>query len=372
MKLTITSLTAALFAVSVTAKISIIDSEDASKIYPYGLKLGPKAEGASVDPDGVIYATDGSDIINLKNGSIALKGPGSYGDNPTSWLSSSRFLPQSGELIAGDAVGHRVFFVQKGQKTNQAETLFHSDKFLQPNDIAVTRCGRFLYFSGMNYTADSIAGVDGELAWLDLWGPTIGYGQELHKVSKEVLAQGQVYRSNGIEIVEQGGNEYLYLTSAQNKNFTVISTLVTRFELDKTTGEPKNPKVVLDIAKYIEEQTQGKITQQSIIKAGMDPDGMRADIAGNLYLTLNAYQKVLRWNTVTGDGVLVNLKTVAFPTNLELGGPKGDEVYVIGKCEGNKVSCIDVIKFKDSHPGRAFTSLQKLPKQRLRRRERWA
>lgn len=373
MKLTISSLTAVLFAVSVTAiappkpgKIPIIDAEDASAIFPYGLKLGSKVEGASVDAYGVIYATDGSNIINLKDGTIALQGPGSAEVNATSWLSSSRFCPRSGNLLAGDAVGHKVFYVQSGQK--QTETFFHSEKFLQPNDMAISSCGRFLYFSGMNYTADSEAGVHGELAWLDLYAPPIEYGSNLQKVSKEVLAQGHIYRSNGIEVIDQGGKKYLYLTSAQNKNFTVVSTLVTRFELD-TTGEPKNPMVVLDIAKYIEERTQGQITQQDIIKAGMDPDGMRSDIDGNLYLTLNAYQKVLRWNPKTGDGILVNLKTVAFPTNLELGGSKGDEVYVIGRCvEKTTESCIDVIRFQDRCPGRAFTSLQKHPKDRLRRR----
>ena len=367
MKLTISALTAALFAVSATAKIPIIYAEDASATFPYGLKLGPGAEGASVDAEGVIYATNGSDIINLKDGTCALKGPGSSGDPPTSLLASSRFLPNC-DLIAGDAVGHKVFFVQKGHE-NQAETLFHSDKFLQPNDMAVSSCGKFLYFSGMNYTADSVAGVHGELAWLDLRGPTIDYQQNLQKVSKKVLVEGKIYRSNGIEVIDQ----YLYLTSSRNKNFTVVSTFVTRFELDKKTGEPKNPKVVLDIAGYIEKHTQGEITRQNITAAGMDPDGMRADTAGNLYLTLNAYQKVLRWNPRTHEGILVNLKTVAFPTNLELGGPQGKLVYVVGKCEGNKESCIDVIDFKDSsYPGRAFTSQQKQKKQRRRRSERWA
>lgn len=362
MKLVISSLTAALFAVSISAqppqsdyKIPIIDAEDASTIFPFGLKLGSTAEGASVDAHGIIYATDGSNIINLKDGTIALRGPGS---SPTSLLSSSRFLPGN-KLIAGDAVGHTIY---SAQNANEIKTILQSAEFLQPNDIAVSSSGNTLYFSGMNYTADSVAGVDGELAWLDL----SEYTPTLKKVSKEVLAQGQVYRSNGIEIIDQN----LYLTSAQNKNFTVASTVVTCFELD-TTGEPKNPKVVLDIAEYIEKHTGGQFTQYEMVKTGIDPDGMRADIAGNLYLTLNAYQKVLRWNPKTGDGVLVNLKTVAFPTNLELGGPKGDEVYVVGKCTGNKESCIDVIKFADRHPGRAFTSLQQ-SKHRLSRRARWA
>jgi len=349
MKLTTSLLTAALFATFVTAKIKTIEAEDASKIYPVGLYLGTRAEGASVNAAGIIHATNGSNIINLKDGKVALKGPGSAAENPTSLLASSRFL-QNGDLIAGDAVAKKVYMVQKGGDPSKPLVLLESDKFLQPNDMAVSGCGRFLYFSGMNYTSDSIGGVDGELAWVDLWAPPIA--RKLNKVSTQDLSK--VCRTNGIEVLETGGKEYLYLTSAQNKNFSVISTQIFRFELDKTTGEPYNGIVVLDIAKYLEEHTDGEITQKKLVKDGMDPDGMRGDIKGNLYITLNAYGSVLRWNPETGDGVFVKLKTVAFPTNLELGGPKGDELYVVGKCEGNKQSCIDVVKFREHNVGRAF------------------
>ncbi|KAF8448421.1 hypothetical protein BGX38DRAFT_1188865 [Terfezia claveryi] len=319
-----------------SGNVTIVQAEDASSLLPAGKKLGPKAEGCSVNAAGIIHATDGSDIINLRDGTVALKGPGSADVNATSWLASSRFL-NNGDLIAGDAVGHKVFLVQKGQDPKSPQVLLQSDKFLQPNDMAVTGCGRYLYFSGMNYTSDSIAGESGELGWIDLWEAPVK--RKLNKVSKKVLADGKVYRSNGIEVIDKGGQEFVYLTSAQNVNDSVVSTQIIKFTIDKTTGEPKSPTVALDIGKYLEEH--GILTQADLTKAGMDPDGMRADLAGNLYMTLNAFKAVLRWNTETGEGVLAKLKTVFFPTNWS-------------SCEGNKVSCVDVVKFGGQNVGRAF------------------
>lgn len=370
MKFTRTLLTGILFATTTyayaTGNVTIIKAEDASSVLPAGKKLGTKAEGCSVNAAGLIHATDGSNIINLHDGTIALKGPGSADVNATSWLASSRFL-KNGDLIAGDAVGHKVFLVQKGQDPNSPQVLLQSNKFLQPNDMALTACGRYLYFSGMNYTSDSIAGESGELAWIDLWKEPLN--RTLNKVSKKVLADGQVYRSNGIEVIEKGGQEFVYLTSAQNVNNSVVSTRIIKFTIDKSTGEPKSPTIALDIGKYLEEH--GVLSQADLTKAGMDPDGMRADVAGNLYMTLNALKAVLRWNPETEAGVLAELKTVYFPTNLELGGKNGNEVYVVGKCDGNKESCVDVIKFEGQNVGRAFSILNGLVKRFSYRRREW-
>lgn len=363
MKITSTFLSCILFAASTYAnsKLTLIQAEDASSLLPAGKNLGPKAEGCSVNAAGIIHATDGSDIINLRDGTVALKGPGSAAANATSWLASSRFL-RNGDLIAGDAVGHKVFLVQKGQDPKSPQVLFQSSKFLQPNDMAVTGCGRYLYFSGMNYTSDSTAGESGELGWIDMWKAPLS--RTLNKVSKQVLAEGKVYRSNGIEVIDKGGQEFVYLTSARNVNNSVVSTQIIKFTIDKATGEPKSPTVALDIGKYLEEN--GILSQADLTKAGMDPDGMRADLAGNLYMTLNAFKAVLRWNTETGEGVLAELKTVFFPTNLELGGQNGDELYVVGKCEGNKVSCVDVVKFGGHNVGRAFAYQNGLGKKATR------
>ena len=254
--------------------------------------------------------------------------------------------------------------MQKGQDQNSPQVLIESDEFLQPNDMALTGCGRYLYFSGMNYTSDSIAGESGELAWIDMWKAPLD--RKLNKVSKQALADAKVYRSNGIEVIDKAGQEYVYLTSARNVKDQVVSTQIIKFTVDKSTGEPKNPVMALDIGKYLEEN--GVIPQAELTKVGMDPDGMRADVAGNLYITLNAFKAVLRWNTETGEGVLAELKTVFFPTNLELGGQNGDEVYVVGKCEGNKESCVDVIKFAGNKVGRAFAYLNGIGK-KVRRGE---
>lgn len=372
MKFTSSFLSSIIFAASAYAlTYQTLDAEDASAIFPFGKKLGTKAEGCSVNAAGIIHATDGSNIINLQDGTVALKGPGSAATDPTSWLASSRFL-RNGDLIAGDAVGKKVFLVQKGQDPATPQVLLESPTFLQPNDMAVTGCGRYLYFSGMNYTQDSVAGEVGELGWIDLWAPPIQ--RTLQKVTVPVLAGANIYRTNGIEVVDKAGEEILYITSARNVNFAVVSTTITRFTIDKTTGEPKNPTLALDLGAYL--SANFGIPQAKLTEVGMDPDGMRADLAGNLYMTLNAFKKVLRWNPETGAGTLVSLKTVAFPTNLELGGKDGGELYVVGKCEGNKESCVDVVRFGgERNVGKAFAWLNakgQEPKVRRRGRAEWA
>ena len=336
----------------VIAKVSVLKAEDASADFPAALKFGTKIEGASVNAKGHLFAVDGSNVVSLSDGTVVLKGPGSAAEKPISFLAGSRFL-KNGDLVATDAVGHLAFTVPKGADPNSPLTLVTSDKFLQPNDLAVTACGRFIYFSGMNYTSDSVAGEHGEVGWIDMFAPPLS--RSLKKLPKEILAAGQVFRANGIEIIEKGGKEYLYLTSAENKADAVVSTRIIRFEIDKFTGEPKTPTVALDIGARLE--TEGVITQAELTKVGMDPDGMRADSKGNLYMTLNAFKSVLRWDIDEDKLTLVELKTVFFPVNLEFGGENGDDLVVVGKCEGNAKACVDRIKFEDKPVGRAFSIL---------------
>ncbi|KAF8466006.1 hypothetical protein BDZ91DRAFT_726166 [Kalaharituber pfeilii] len=357
MKLTTAFITAAICAATASAKLQIVKGTDAMSILPATAQLGLKIEGASVNAAGELFAVDGSDVINLTDGAIALKGPGSAPVNSTSQLAGSRWLP-NGSLVAGDAIGKKVYIVQKGQDPSNPMVLVQSKGFLQPNDIAVSSCGKFLYFSGMNYTATSVAGEHGELAWIDMRAP----GTPLRKVSKEALAAAKVFRANGIEVIrssKHGNKEFVYLTSAENKEFAVASTRIIRFEINPRTGEPSKGEVALDIGARLEKE--GYITQANLTTVGMDPDGMRADAKGNLYMTLNAYGRVLRWNPDTDEAIMVELPTVAFPVNLEFGGKKGDELFVIGKCTGNEKPCVDKVVFDDKPVGRAYSMLNHLP-----------
>ncbi|KAI5790583.1 hypothetical protein DFH27DRAFT_486093 [Peziza echinospora] len=322
---------------------------DAMAVYKFVKDTGLKIEGASVSKNGDIWATDGSNILNLKNGTIGLKGPGSPAENSLSQLASSRWL-SDGRLIAGDAIAHKVYVAQKFYASNAFVTLFESKDFLQPNDIAVGSCEKVVYFSGMNYTANSTAGETGEVAWLDLRQPAAS--MKLNKVPKDVLAKAGIYRTNGIEVVTdpKTGRDSLYVTSAQNVNFATTGTKLFRFDIDPRTGALGSPVEALDI--------KARLTKAGIpVNPDMDPDGMRSDLFGNIYMTLNAAQQVLRWNPTSGDIVHVNLTTVQFPTNLEFGGANGNELVVVGKCVGNKLPCVDTIAFSDKPVGRAWAML---------------
>ncbi|OJD14693.1 hypothetical protein AJ78_04984 [Emergomyces pasteurianus Ep9510] len=80
-----------------------------------------------------------------------------------------------------------------------------------------------------------------------------------------------------------------------------------------------------------------------------DIDGMRTDVDGNLYATLNGEGKVLQTILTTG---------VKSPINVELGGKDGKTLFTIGKCEDNsEVGC--AASFQVDKAGRTFVELNK-------------
>lgn len=99
--------------------------------------------------------------------------------------------------------------------------------------------------------------------------------------------------------------------------------------------------------------------------SNVDIDGMRDDTAGNLYVTRNNGQQVVK---ISPDGKILDRYQLNFssPTNLELSGKDGKTLYVVGRCGlgtpyGSGSGCIQ--SFQVTTPGRAFTMLQRgLPK----------
>jgi sugar lactone lactonase YvrE len=158
-----------------------------------------------------------------------------------------------------------------------------------------------------------------------------------------------IHRCNGIELSPD--DKYLFVTSAQNNNGTVVSTKIFRFEIDPSTGEPKNPKSVVDLYEALAS------TGVKAKELGMDPDGMRMDVDANLFITLNAIPGVLKCNTkVAGEGVYIPLDTVAAPSNLEFGGDDGMTLYIVGRCKNLTQACVD--SYKNNKIGRAINNLR--------------
>jgi sugar lactone lactonase YvrE len=322
--------------------------------FPLINTMGPSIEGASVNRNGELYAVNKTHFLSLKTGNSDPKSPIIIGPGEkTSYFASSRFTRTQGVLV-GDALGHAIWRQDydnsvvnrrwNGRFHKRANTpLFINDKLLQPNDFTINGPETFLYMSGMNYTATTTAGEHGDIWWYCFKTGTS------KQVPKDVLKAAGIHRCNGIELSPD--DKYLYVTSAQNDNDTVISTKVFRFEVDPSSGEPKNPKVEVDLY---------QVLASAGVKAkelGMDPDGMRMDVEGNLFMTLNAIPGVLKWNTkVAGDGVYIPLGTVAAPSNLEFGGDDGKTLYVVGRCKDLTKACVD--SYKHDKVGRAISNLR--------------
>lgn len=65
----------------------------------------------------------------------------------------------------------------------------------------------------------------------------------------------------------------------------------------------------------------------------MDSDGRRVIVLGNLFISLNAFQAVLKWNVYCDASIseLIKPETVKFPTNVELAGKEVKYLYIVGQ-----------------------------------------
>lgn len=319
-----------LAALSATAA-SALSFTDGSATYPGARLLGAGIEGASVDASGNIYAVNATTLLNLNTGTSLYTASPDAGTN----FASSRHLP-GGNILLGDAAGHTISYVVN----NNLDNAFADTTFEQPNDIAVSTDGKWIYTSSMNYEAGT-----GSLVFIDAGAKKAGVTVE--------LPEGMA-RLNGIEVSPD--NTQLFVTSAgKPEGGRIPGAEIWVFDLEN--GMPKNGRVLFDIYKTLSDN-------EHVQSGGLDPDGMRCDIAGNLYSTLNAASAVLRVNTKDAtDYEVAQLATVAFPTNLEIGGEDGKELVVVGRClndgeiDGEVTeSCVDVAEV--GAEGRAWKMLQ--------------
>lgn len=299
---------------------------DAQSMFPNAVKLNVTAEGVSVDQAGNLYAVNATHFINLNSDKPLLIGVGS----PKSHFASSRFTRKFGALV-GDAVAHKVVVVAKdgGASTD----FFTEPKMLQPNDMAINKKETFIYTSGMDYAANK-----GEL-WV--------YDLAKKMTAKVDLAPKEFFRTNGIEL--SNDDKTLYLSSGENDaKGNVVGAKIFRFQIGDD-GMPSKPELAIDLVT--------ELTNHGLdAKGAMDPDGMRMATDGTLFITLNGFGRVLAFDTNKKSSKIIDLSTVGWPTNLELGGEDGKLLVVVGRCKNAMSSCVD--KYMHGASGRAWTNLQ--------------
>ncbi|KAK9765104.1 hypothetical protein K7432_006826 [Basidiobolus ranarum] len=300
-------------------------------INPSNSQFGPFIEGAAVDDEGNIFAVNFGNATSL--GTLGQVTPQElfYDDKFTKGtaFNALRFFIKKDKTFAyaADYANHRVVELTINDEDIISRDFCTDLKMLQPNDLALSRAG-FIYLSGMKWRPDSQVG-DG-----DLWvcSPD-GIPKRL-----EVLG-----RTNGIELSPD--DKYLYLSEAFNRNGSPVSNKIWRYDVDSKTGSISNKKIFFDFT---------KIKTQNI-----DVDGMRTDIKGNLFVTRNGGQEVLKMSP-SGD-ILASIKTnFSFGTNIEFGGSNGTTLFIVGRCgidtRGHKAGCVDT--WENDAPGRAWWILQ--------------
>ena len=318
-----------------------LQAEDGAAKYPGALLLGGGIEGCSVDAKGNMYALNATAFVPLADTPARVLLPGV---DKTNHFAGSRFTRSLGALVA-DAVGHQVLCAGDGK---DGKPLFVEPGMLQPNDFTVSKDEKRIYLSGMNYEANTG----------DLWFYDVA-ANKATKVALPDAATKATFRFNGIELSPDDST--LFVTNAENTaNMSAVARAeVLQFAIDPATGVPVYEKVAIDLQAVLTEKGLAPADAKGLKLDGMDPDGMRMDSKGTLFVTLNAFGRVLKWTVGSKpcDASVINLKTIVNPSNLELGGPEGKDLVVIGRCAAEKEkSCVDV--FAHDTPGRAFVNLQ--------------
>ena len=253
-------------------------------------------EGPATDASGNIYA-----VNFAKQGTIGIVNPTGEGQVfvtlPEGSIGNGIRLDDNGHLLIADYTNHNVLRVDP--VTKAISVYAHDTSMNQPNDLARMRNG-ILFASDPNWKAST-----GQLWRINLDGST------------DLLEEG-MSTTNGIEVSPD--EETLYV----------------------------NQSVARDVWAY-DLSTNGEISHKRLFHqfADFGMDGMRCDVAGNLYVTRHGKGTVA---ILSPEGKLireVKLKGTK-PSNIAFGGPDGKTCYVTLQDRG----CIE--SFRSEHPGREW------------------
>ncbi|MST01201.1 MAG: SMP-30/gluconolactonase/LRE family protein [Pedosphaera sp.] len=209
---------------------------------------------------------------------------------------------RAGVMFIADYVGHNVLRVEMPSRTI---TVFaHNSAMNQPNDLALAPDGT-LYASDPDWKNDT-----GQLWRIDRDGKTTRLAEKMGT-------------TNGIEVSPDGRT--LYVNESVQRNVWAFDIAA-----DRTL---KNKRLLRKFEDH-----------------GFD--GMRADAAGNLYITRHGKGVVA---VVSPQGeVLREIDVLGkMPTNLCFGGPDGRTVYV------TEVEHTRLVQFRTDKPGLAWQRWQK-------------
>ena len=281
-----------------------IAAEDAlfvsKRITPQG-EYTSGIEGPAVDASGNLY------VVNFQqSGSIGKVAAGASQSQlfallPVGSIGNGIRFDRQGRMYVADFKKHNVWVVERGETTPQV--YFHSDRFNQPNDLAIAADGT-LYASDPRFASPS-----GGQIWRITRGPD-GKGR-----GEAMSSTRRLGVTNGIDLSPDGTT--LYVSESNSRQ-------VWAYRLDGS--KLLDPRLVMGFSDF-------------------EVDGLRTDIDGRIYLARLSAGKIA---IIAANGTLereVPLRGKQ-PTNLTFGGPDGRTVFVTQK-EGRFIEA-----FRVDRPGR--------------------
>ena len=259
-------------------------------------------EGPAVDAAGVFYA------VNFRRqGTIGKLGPGAtqserFAELPAGSIGVSIRFARDGRMFVADYKGHNVFVFERGATVPRV--YFHSDRFNQPNDMAIARDGT-IYASDPHWRRR-----DGQV-WRIVAAEN---GSGAGEVMQSVRAMGT---ANGVDLSPD--ERTLYVGESETREIWAYT---------------------LDGLRLAAPRLVKRFPDFSI-------DGLRTDMDGRIYVA-----RILKGTiaVLAPDGT--QLREIPLqakePTNLAFGGPDGKTVFVTQRKGGF------IESFRVDRPGREF------------------
>ncbi len=253
-------------------------------------------EGPACDADGNLYA-----VNFARQGTIGKVTPSGecsvFVDLPPGSIGNGIRFTQAGEMLIADYTGHNVLRVDMASRA--VSVLAHQPAMNQPNDLCIDA-------TGIVFASDPD------------WSRSVGQIWRVDRDGATTLLETGMGTTNGIEVSPD--NRTLYV------NETVQRT-IWAYDLS-SSGDVSGKRLLIEFPDF-----------------GMD--GMRCDVAGNLYVT--------RWGKGTvakvsprGEVLLEVPLHGKQCTNIAFGGADGRTCYVTVADTGN------VAVFRADLPGRSF------------------
>lgn len=270
-------------------------------------------EGPAVDRNGTLYFVHYEQTKKgaPKMGKISQLKPGAtqsrhFADLTGGTIGNGIRFDKDGRMYVADYPNHNVLVFEKDQTTPKVYFPTNGTnglKFNQPNDLAIARDGT-LYASDPNF------GNNTGRIWRiarDAQG----------KVSGAIMTAPKMGTTNGLDLSPD--DKKLYVAESNTKK-------VQAYRIEGTT---------LVFETTIKTLPEG------------DPDGLRTDADGRIYVAQNGGQRITRFRP-DGSETLSIKTNGAKPSNLTFGGPDGKTVFV------TQVSGGFVESFRVDRPGREF------------------